>query len=253
LVDIHSHFLPGIDDGAQTMEQSLEMLKLAAAAGTTDIVATPHANSQYVFNVSAVEQLLAELSAASNGLITLHRGCDFHLNFDNLIEALEYPTKYTINHGRYLMVELPELFALPAVRTALLRLLDVGVIPIITHPERNYSLQSAVKALAGWVRDGCLLQITAHSLLGRFGPAAQRASEMLLNARLVHFVASDAHDCIDRPPDLSAACQLVRSRWGADQANALFIHNPAATLSGEPVLFPPAQSSKKSSFFAFWK
>jgi protein-tyrosine phosphatase len=253
LVDIHSHILPGIDDGAQTIEESLEMLKLAAAAGTTDIVATPHANSQYVFNVSTVERLLAQLSANAGGLITLHRGCDFHLNFENLIEALEYPGKYTINNSRYLMVELPELFSLPAVRSALLRLRDVGLTPVITHPERNQSLTSHLKDLEGWVLDGCLLQITAQSLLGRFGPAAQRTSESLLTARLAHFVASDAHDCIDRPPDLSAAYQLVRSRWGAGQADALFIHNPAATLVDEPVISSPAQSSKKLSFFAFWK
>lgn len=252
MVDIHSHILPGLDDGARTMEESLEMLRLAAAAGTTDIVATPHANSQYAFDAAVVEQRLAELSACAGEHITLHRGCDFHLSFDNLMEALEYPTKYTINNSRYLLVELPELFSPPAVRAALLRLRDAAITPIITHPERNLSLQTPThsKELAGWVRDGCLLQLTAQSLLGDFGPAAGRASEALLTDRLVHFVASDAHDCTARPPGLSAAYQFVHARWGVDRADALFIHNPAAVLTGEPIVSAPP---KKPSFFALWK
>jgi len=103
LVDIHSHILPGLDDGAQTLDETLAMLRLAAENGTTDIVATPHANSSYAYHSEVVEQLIAEVAAAAGDLIRLHRGCDFHLNFDNLSSALEYPQQYTINAGRYLM------------------------------------------------------------------------------------------------------------------------------------------------------
>jgi protein-tyrosine phosphatase len=253
LVDIHSHILPGIDDGARTIEESLEMLGIAAASGTTDIVATPHANSNYIYDRGQIDQLFAELSAAANGIVKLHRGCDLHLNFDNLTDAVEWPAKYTINGGRYLMVELPELVSLSAMRTAVNRLLDARMTPIVTHPERNPSLQPRLKELEVWVRDGCLLQVTGQSLLGRFGSTAQKAAETLLNSNLVHFIASDAHDCKDRPPDLSGAYKVVANRWGAEQAEILFVHNPAAVIWDEVIIPGPLKTVKKPSFFAFWK
>lgn len=251
LVDIHSHFLPGIDDGATTIEESLGMLRMAAAAGTTDIVATPHANSNYVFDPAARDRLVAELSEQTNGAIKLHRGCDFHLSFENLMDALESPTKYTINGGRYLMVELPDMVSLPAMRTAVNRLLDARMTPIITHPERNPSIQNELKVLDEWVRDGCLLQVTGQSLTGRFGSTAQRTAETLLQANLVHFIASDAHDCSDRPPDLSAPFRVVENRWGVERAEALFVENPSAVIWDEMIFAQPPKTKKFS--LAFWK
>jgi protein-tyrosine phosphatase len=142
MVDIHCHILPGLDDGARTMEESFEMVKLAAANGSTDLVATPHASSCFVFDENRVTEAFRELSALSRGLITLHRGCDCHLNFDNLQDALAYPTKYSINNSRYLLIELPEVLRVTAVREQLQALLNARTIPIITHPERNFSLQA---------------------------------------------------------------------------------------------------------------
>lgn len=253
LVDIHSHILPGIDDGASSMEESLEMLQLAAASGTTDIVATPHANSTFTFDEAERDRLLNELAAQVDGVIKLHRACDFHLSFDNLMDALERPTKYTVNGGRYLMVELPDMVSLTAMRTAINRLLDARITPIVTHPERNPSVQAQLKTLDDWIRDGCLFQVTGQSLTGRFGSTAQRTAETLMNSDMVHFIASDAHDCHDRPPDLSEAYKVVASRWGDERADALFTQNPSAVIWDEAIFAPMPKPAKKSSFFAFWK
>jgi protein-tyrosine phosphatase len=157
------------------------------------------------------------------------------LNMQNLQDALAKPTKYTINHGPYLMVELPDFLGSSVIRQQLNALLHARIRPIITHPERNVLLQSGASHLEQWVADGCLVQVTAQSFLGRFGPPSRRAAETLMNARLVHLVASDAHDCIHRPPDLSIAYQHVVARWGKTRAQALFTANPLAILSGEPV------------------
>jgi protein-tyrosine phosphatase len=255
LVDIHSHILPGLDDGAQTIDDTLAMLELAAQNGTTDIVATPHANSSYVYDEQVVEQLIVDVAHATESVIRIHRGCDFHLNFDNLSKALENPTQYTINAGRYLMVELPDLPSLPVMRNVLGRLLAVRVVPIITHPERNNPLCANLSELEGWVREGCLLQITAQSFLGRFGQTAQRVAETLMNAGSVHFVASDAHDCIDRPPNLAPAYHHVARQWGQETADALFIDHPTAVIMDEPIFVaaPKVIKNKKSSLFSFWK
>src|SRR6202142_3401437 len=108
MIDIHSHVLPGLDDGARSLEQSIAMIRIAAETGTTDLVASPHANLEFHFDPERVEERLAELEKAGGG-VRLHRGCDFHLYFDNIHDALAHPTKYTINHKGYLLVEFPDL------------------------------------------------------------------------------------------------------------------------------------------------
>jgi protein-tyrosine phosphatase len=253
LVDIHSHILPGIDDGAKTLDESLAMLELAAASGTTDIVATPHANSSYPYDEDATDKLIAQLSSQSTASIKIHRGCDFHLNFDNLSNALKNSSRFTVNGGRYLMVELPDLASLPVMRTVLDRLLAVRVVPIVTHPERNSPLCANLPELQTWVRDGCLLQVTALSFTGRFGQTALRTTETLMNSGMVHFVASDAHDCIDRSPNLSPAYQHVTQHWGRETADALFVDNPMAVVMDEPIFVSAPRPPKKSSRFQFWK
>jgi protein-tyrosine phosphatase len=253
MVDIHTHVLSGLDDGARTVEESLKMLKLAARSGTTDLVATPHANGEYAFDEQLVQQVFRDLSDKSSGFIKLHLGCDFHLNGENLEVALCNPERYTINHECYLMVELPDLVSLRSVRRDLERLLDVQISPIITHPERNYSIRSETDELKRWVDDGCFLQVTAQSLLGRFGTLAKKAADCMLSADLVDFVASDAHNCTHRPPDLSKAYEYVSSRYGADRAHALFVENPHSALWGKPIAVRPMVRRKVFGFLGFWK
>jgi protein-tyrosine phosphatase len=253
MIDIHSHVLPGLDDGARTIEESLEMLHLAAASGTTDIVATPHASPAFLFEELRTGEVFRELADKSSAFIRLHLGCDFHLSYENLHDALSNPGKYTINHQRYLMVELPDLVALSSVRQGLQQLIAAHIIPVITHPERNISLQPRLSELERWNKDGCFMQITGQSFLGRFGPAAKHAADELMRAGLVHFIASDAHDCRDRPPDLSRAYQYISSKHGTEWADLIFLYNPAAAISGETLPENVNTSRKPSRFFRFWK
>ena len=247
MIDIHSHILPGIDDGSPSMEVSLEMLRMAADAGTTDIVATPHSNLEFPYDLEVIRTLFHELSDKASGIINLHLGCDFHLSVDNVQDALANPTKYTINGRGYLMVELPELTSLSAMRSVFNRLMETRIIPVITHPERNQSVQNNLKEVELWVRDGCLLQVTAQSLTGRFGSRSLKVAESLFQQDLVHFIASDAHDCKDRTPVLAPAYKLVAQRWGTEKADSLFIYNPAAVLVGEPIYATP---NPKKSFLS---
>lgn len=145
------------------------------------------------------------------------------------------------------MVELPELTSLSAMRSVFNRLMETRIIPVITHPERNQSVQNNLKEVDLWVRDGCLLQVTAQSLTGRFGSRAQKVAESLFQQDLVHFIASDAHDCKDRVPVLAPAYKLVAQRWGTEKADSLFIYNPAAILVGEPIYATP---NPKKSFLS---
>jgi protein-tyrosine phosphatase len=214
------------------------MLRMAAESGTTDIVGTPHANSEYEFQPDAIEDKIAELMAAVSGAIRVHRGCDFHLSYDNILDALANPTKYTINHKNYLLVEFSDLLIPKTTDEVFQRMLGAGMTPIITHPERNMLLQKRFEKLAEWAEAGCLLQVTGSSILGRFGKQAKAFSDLLLKHNLVHIVASDAHDTKYRPPVLSEAYEYVRKSSGYRTADRLFEKNPAATLTGEALPQP---------------
>lgn len=255
MIDIHSHILPGVDDGAQTIEDSVAMLKMAAADGITDIVATPHCNHQYKFEPETIEQKISELVAAMDGSIRIHRGCDFHLSFDNIQDAFVNPARYTINHKRYLLVEFSDLLVPRTTDEVFFRMLSQGTIPVITHPERNPLLQKRIEKLKGWVDAGCLVQVTAQSVLGRFGKSAKAASDALLQQNLVHFIATDAHDIKFRPPQMHEAYALVARTHGARRAQLLFERNPGAALTGADTVNtdePVASSGPEKKWYRFW-
>jgi protein-tyrosine phosphatase len=233
VIDIHSHVLWDLDDGPRTFEESLAMLHLAAQTGTTDIVATPHANSRFAFRAEVVEEKLAALRQSAAGLIRIHSGCDFHLDYDNIQDALAFPEKYTIAHRSYLLVEFSEMFVTSHIDAVIGKMLSAGIVPIITHPERNFALQQRLGALNRWADAGCLVQVTAQSLLGRFGSKSRRFAELLLKKNLVHVIASDAHDSTDRPPRLDLAFDYVAGNYTLELARRLFVENPEKVLDGD--------------------
>jgi len=234
MVDIHSHILWGLDDGAETLEESLAMLKMAGESGTTDIVATPHANSKYRYETDVVKKRIEEATAGIAGKPRIHKGCDFHLSYDNVQAAMEDPRKYAINGGPYMLVEFPD-GPLAGMTRVLTMLVDCGLTPIMTHPERHRQLQQIEEEFVSWVKLGCLVQVTAQSLLGRFGKRAEESGWEMVKRGLAHFIASDAHDTRDRPPRLDLAFEVLSKRVGEAHAQLLAIDNPKAVLSGARV------------------
>jgi protein-tyrosine phosphatase len=252
VIDIHSHVLYGLDDGAKTLDDSLAMVRMAAANGTTDLVATPHANLKYRFDPGLIRDRLAEIAGVAG--IRVYSGCDFHLSFDNIQDAIENPRKYTINQKCYLLVEFSDLLIFRNTPEIFARLQDAGMIPIVTHPERNSLLRQRIEPLESWVESGARVQITAQSLAGDFGRRAREFSETLLERRLVHFMASDAHDCEHRPPKLDAAFAWLEKRYGRELAEELCVINPRAAIQGE--LFKPAEAPEPvdaKKWYQIWR
>ncbi len=247
LVDIHSHILYGLDDGARTLDDSVGMLHLAAESGTTDIVATPHANSQFTFDPDLITRRIEEVQQAAGPIPRIHRGCDFHLTLENIQDALANPGKYSINHHCYLLVEFSDLLIPRTTQEIFDRLQSAGLTPIITHPERNALLHTRLDQLQTWVEKGALVQVTAGSLLGNFGRSAKSVATTLMNRNLVHFIASDAHDTRHRTPNLKDAYEYVEKHWSGTVAKLLFTTAPGAVIAGEEILLldPPATPSKK--------
>jgi len=248
MIDIHHHLLPGLDDGSKTMENSVAMAKLAVEDGITHVVCTPHANGKYAFDPLVNEAEVAELRrllAQENVPLQLGLGCDFHLSYDNIMDAKENPRRYTINGLSYLLVEIPD-YGLPAGLTEIFYELQLaGMTPILTHPERNPTLQADMKRLEDWIRGGVLIQVTGDSVRGSMGKQAERMAHHLLANRWVHFLATDAHNVNSRPPRISEARAIVTKKYGAGYADFLCDKNPAAVFNGEPL---PAQEEPRNLY-----
>ncbi len=241
MVDIHCHILPGLDDGADSLEMALEMAEMAIADGITHVVATPHANGEYPFSPELVRQNRDEIQARVGDRLRLATGCDFHLNFENLQDLQRQPSKYTINQKDYLLIEFADFAIPPTIDDTLHHLHLTRLNPIITHPERNGLIRAQPEKLRRWIHQGCYVQVTAQSLLGRFGPDTRRLVETWLDEGMIHFFASDAHNLKSRPPRLREAFDIVAKRRGEEVATALFRNNPLAAFEGRALPYVPEE------------
>ena len=251
MIDIHTHVLYGMDDGAKDLETSLAMLDMAADTGTTDIVGTPHCDPTFEFKPALIAERVKELNEEMEGRIRIHSGCDFHLTFDNVNDALANPAKYTIGGRNYLLIELSDITIFKSTEPDYERLQAAGMRLIITHPERNPLLQQRMEQLEKWIDMGCYLQVTADSLFGRFGRRAHAFAEGLMDRNMVHILASDGHDTVKRPPVLQDAYKHVSKKWGEKRASLLMTENPGAVLRGEELASLEQPAVKKA--WQFWK
>lgn len=240
MFDVHHHLLFGLDDGSPDLETSLAMAEMAIEDGITHVVCTPHANSEYPYSPELNAERLAQLRSRLQDRLTLGIGCDFHLSYDNIESALDHPTRYSINGGRYLLVEFPD-FGIPRnIGSSFHELQVAGLVPIITHPERNLTLMQQIERMSEWVEMGCLVQVTAASVLGRFGKGPQRIARQLLDLQWVHMLATDAHNLTSRPPKLREACEWIAGKYGKDAAERLCVRNPGNIFNNLPLEEQPA-------------
>lgn len=246
MIDIHHHLLYGLDDGAKDIETSLAMAEMAIADGITHVVCTPHASDEYEFRPDLNAARLAVLREKLRDRITLGLGCDFHLSYDNIEDALANPTKYSINGKRYLLVEFPD-FGIPRnIGDSFHEMMVAGMVPILTHPERNLTLMQDLDRMKEWIDMGCLVQITAGSVLGRFGKGPRRVSEDLLRRRWVHILATDAHNTSSRPPTLKDAYKRIAQEYSESDAESFCVETPRAIFYGEPLANPPTPEAADS-------
>jgi len=242
VIDIHHHLLWELDDGSDSFETTLAMARFSVDQGITHIVATSHASNHWKFQPGLVAEKAAELRtvlAAENIPLTIGTGCDFHISYDNLADAKITPRKYTINAGDYLLIELPD-YGLPLNLTETLYELQIlGITPILTHPERNLTLQNDPNRMIDWLRGGMLIQVTSASITGKFGRVAEKISLKLLADNWVHFVATDAHNVSSRPPLVRESYDVVERKCGKEAAERLFVTNPLAVFENRPLREQP--------------
>ena len=248
-VDIHCHILPGVDDGAPSLADSLEMAAMASADGIRTIIATPHANHEYPpLPAEEYLQRIANLQVEIDRIqmpLRILPGADVQIT-ETLVARVRARQILTLaDTGRYILLELPHDIYIP-IDDLMAELKTIGTRSILSHPERNPGIQANLDLLEPLVERGCLLQVTAGSILGEFGREPQAIALHMLRHRLAHFVATDAHSPRFRKPLLRQAYRSVSALTENSYADQIFKHFPAAVAEGRPIVIPRPQKRTRS-------
>lgn len=249
MIDIHSHILPGVDDGPDLMSESIEMARLAVSRGTTEIVATPHFADGYPFNreliYSALSSLRDELKS-NNIELTVHYGLEVQLN-TGLFKALEEIDRKDLtvaNNSKYMLVELP-FYDIPEYIDELIEtIVKMDLIPVVVHPLRNARIMENLNTIDHLAARGCLFQINKEAVLNAYPVKTLSVVKTLIASNKIHFIASDSHSSKKnmRRPTLDMPYKKIESICGSDTAEILFKVNPRRIINGILVEDLPLQT-----------
>ncbi|WLR55460.1 tyrosine protein phosphatase [Mesobacillus subterraneus] len=254
MIDIHCHILPGIDDGSQSMEDTIKMARSAVDEGIHTIIATPHhKNSKYdnpkeliIPKVDKVNQVLA-----SEGInLKILPGQEVRL-YGELVEGIESNEILNLNHTQYLFIEFPSNHVPRYAETLLFDLQLKEITPIIVHPERNQEIIERPEVLYNLVKKGALTQVTASSVSGHFGKKIRNFSFQLIEANLTHFIASDAHNVGSRGFKMAEAMDIIQSKYGIDLVY-FFQENAELLVQGNHVYQDTPEPIKKKKFLGIF-
>lgn len=238
MIDLHSHILPGLDDGAKDILSSLQMARIAVADGITHMACTPHiVPGLYDNDARGIESRLEGFRQRlrEEGIaLEVAVGADAHIapDLDRKLAAGEVPT---LNWSRYFLFEPPHRIRPPKVEEFASRLIMAGFLPIITHPERLTWTRAHYEVIERLNRLGCLIQLTADSITGGFGKDAQYLAYRMLEEGRVDIIATDCHGPVNRRPILSRARQVVADRLNEGEASAMVLERPSAIWANRAI------------------
>lgn len=238
LCDLHTHILPGVDDGAPTMEYALQMLKNAYASDVELLAVTPHCNVPYGpenYNDEALRQRFSQLQQAARDIpVQLVLGGEVRVT-EQLPRLLEQGKLPTINGSRYLLTEFATDTRDGDFAQSLRAILDLGYVPLVAHPERYGAICKTPEMVGQWLDMGCHIQLTGGSILGEYGKTVQRTAAYLLRQDMVACVASDAHGINRRSNYLMDVCDHLTVQYSKGYAGCLLYENPMRICRNEAI------------------
>ena len=249
MIDFHNHILPNVDDGSNSLEMSISMLKHASKQGITEVVNTVHYQhpkfmglDKSYSRLQEVKDILQLEMDKESIPIKIHMGSEVFF-LPNLVKIKDNPL-VTIGKGKYMLVEfLP--YQLPDIhKEVFFDLKMIGVTPIIAHPERYKAVQNDVNIVLEWLNAGCLIQVDAGSVLGGLGKSAQEVSEKIIKRNWCQILGSDAHDNKRRNFNLKDAFTLIKN-WIGENAKSLVYENPKAVINGDTIKLDLTENNSK--------
>jgi protein-tyrosine phosphatase len=233
-VDLHCHLLPGVDDGARTPEDSLEMARALVDLGFCAVAPSPHARPEFASAEVCAERrdALGEALATASIPLRLYANAENALILDGFLEGLGTPLSRPVNGGRYVLVEAPYHAPVPALPDLVFRMVRRGVIPLFAHPERCQEFERPGRA-AEVVRLGARLQLDLGALVNRYGPAARKLARAFLEEELYAVAATDLHGPVDARVWLGKALAELLARAGEPGVRMLLAEHPQRVLQGE--------------------
>ncbi len=257
MIDLHCHILPGIDDGAPDLDTALAMANIASADGIEVVACTPHIYpGLYENNKAGIRAAIAALERELDRAgvpLKLVIGADVHMDPD-LLNGLRNGRIPTLNGTRYFLFEPPHHVAPMRLEESLFELMVAGYVPILTHPERLTWIGEHYDKMVDLAARGVWMQLTAASVTGSFGRAAQHFALKMLDDGIVHILATDAHHAHKRPPILSEARRIVSERLGAAEATNMVLVRPRGVLQNTaPDQLPGLPNTSAPVEVPFWR
>ena len=254
MIDIHSHILPGIDDGAKNINMTLRMIKMAEKSGTKDIVATPHFCRGYGETpYDEVKKLVEEFKKLTKreGLgINLHYGQEVYYS-EEIINDYKSGLIGTINNSRYMLIELPMRSFDSETLEVIYELQVTGIIPILAHPERYRPIIEKPERINKFIKEGFLFQMNAGSIEGQFGNNVKKTAEILLANNIYNFIGSDAHNDTNRCTGIDRGIELAKKKNKINEE--LFRESGRRLLNNEDIEFIGEKVKEKKGIFSFLK
>lgn len=251
MIDLHCHILPGIDDGARDLSESIEMAKMAVEQGIHTIVATPHhLNNRYENSKQTIIDRVRELNKA-----LLEEKIDLKVLpgqetriYGEMVEGYELGEILPIDNTQYVLVEFSSSHVPRYTEKLFYDLQMKGLVPVIVHPERNQEIIERPEILYSLVKKGALSQVTAASICGDFGKKIKSFSMQLIDANLTHFIASDAHNTSNRTFKMREAFDIIQAKFGNDMVY-LFQENAELVIEGSQIYKEVPERIKRKKFF----
>lgn len=240
MIDIHSHILPGLDDGAKSMEETLKMVRELHKAGFKTLIATPHVleGNDYLSpaDILAATEQVRECVARAEIPVKILPGAENYI-FPDMAKWAQAGKLLTLgNTGKYLLLELPMLEIPHYTDQVFFELQVNGMTPVLAHPERYRGLYDKPERLLDWAKKGILFQLDLRSMDGKYGPQARRLAEIMLSSDLAHFVGSDAHRVARSGSAYLEVLRSVEEIVGEERLQELTLSNPQTMLQGKSLL-----------------
>lgn len=252
MIDIHCHILPNVDDGSESLEESIAMAKIAESEGITKIINTSHCH--FDFKYKKGNELKLELEKFNQALkeeninIEVLLGNELYYTSD-LIERFDELDFFSMNNSKYILMEFSPINFPKNIEDVIYEIKIRGYIPIIAHAERYKQVQEDVNIVLDCIKEGALIQVNASSILGKNGEKAEDTSKKLLDNNMVHFVATDAHSSNRRRPLIKDSYNYILKNYGKEVSEKLFIENPTAVIENRDIsILNPTKYEEKRSF-----